>query len=270
MKTPPPKDDHLASWSASAPLRDRRFLVFVALILFLAAFGLKSEMVGPAQVWALALAIVVVAIPAIVLYLADAGAPSVEHFIPVGVGAVAVAGFATMIPQWWSYLAVALAFGLIFFAAGRLDYLRLQLREKPGHMILQEVVVACIVAGAYLVILFAHFDLPLKLIWIFLISLLGAYRSFRVLGKPLAPQRAFLFALFVGQVVAAVAWALSVYQFIPSEGYFAGMLLLVWYIDRGLIRHTVEQSFNRNVVLEYGVFGLLLAILFYSSSQPPH
>jgi hypothetical protein len=37
-----------------------------------------------------------------------------------------------------------------------------------------------------------------------------------------------------------------------------------------LIRHTVEQSLNRNVVLEYGVFGLLLAILFYSSSQPPH
>lgn len=268
MKTPPPKDNHMAG-QAGAPLRDRRFLVFIGVVLCMAAFGLKSELVGPTQIWGLAPVLLVLAVPAIYLYLADAGTPSIEHFIPVAVGAVAVAGFATLIPQWWSYLGVSLAFGVVFLAAGRLDYLRLEQREKPGHQILQEVVIFAIVAGAYLVVLFARFDLPLRLLWIFVISVLGSYRSFRIVGRAIAPQRALLFALFVGQVVAAVAWALSVYAFIPSEGYFAGMLLLVWYIDRGLIRHTVEESFTRNVVFEYGVFGLLLAILFYSSYQPP-
>ena len=36
-----------------------------------------------------------------------------------------------------------------------------------------------------------------------------------------------------------------------NEGTFAVMLLFAWYINRGLVRHTVEDSFTRNVVFEY-------------------
>jgi hypothetical protein len=46
------------------------------------------------------------------------------------------------------------------------------------------------------------------------------------------------------------------------------MLLFAWYINRGLVRHTVEDSFTRNVVLEYGAFAVVLIYLFVSSYQP--
>ena len=40
------------------------------------------------------------------------------------------------------------------------------------------------------------------------------------------------------------------------------MLLFAWYINRGLVRHTVEDSFTRNVVVEYGAFAAFLIFLF--------
>ena len=77
------------------------------------------------------------------------------------------------------------------------------------------------------------------------------------------------FALFVGQVVTFLAWAitaLSLYLQV-NEGTFAVMLLFAWYINRGLVRHTVEDSFTRNVVFEYVAFAAVLVYLFVSNYQ---
>jgi hypothetical protein len=114
------------------------------------------------------------------------------------------------------------------------------------------------------------FNAILRLVWIFTITLLASYRSFRINGTPIAPRRAFIFALFVGQVVTFLAWAilaLSIYL-VVNEGTFAVMLLIAWYINRGLVRHTVEDSFTRNVLVEYGAFGVLLAVLILLSYRP--
>jgi hypothetical protein len=45
------------------------------------------------------------------------------------------------------------------------------------------------------------------------------------------------------------------------------MLLLAWYINRGLVRHTVEETLNRQVIVEYLGFAAVLAYLFISSIQ---
>src|SRR5207253_7784277 len=98
----------------------------------------------------------------------------------------------------------------------------------------------------------------------------ASYPTLRINRTPIAPLRAFIFALFVGQVVTFLAWAitaLSLYL-VVNEGTFAVMLLFAWYINRGLVRHTVEDSFTRNVVLEYGAFAIVLIYLFVSSYQP--
>src|SRR2546426_30436 len=136
--------------------------------------------------------------------------------------------------------------------SARLDYLRLRNAEKRGHIVLQEAILALVLAGAYLVIVTIPFNIILKLLWIFTITFLASYRSFRINGIAIAPRRAFLFALFVGQVVTFLAWAieaLSIYL-VVNEGTKAVMLFFAWYINRGLVRHTVEESFTRNVVLE--------------------
>src|SRR5258706_3291193 len=271
MKTQPaPEEKYARSTVIVASERDRAFLIFAAVVLVAIALGFKSELLGPGQVWALALGLVVIAAPALLGYLrGTAEFPRIEHYIPVALGATTLAGLSLLVPELWKYLVLTLAFGTGFIIAARLDYLRLRDAEKRGHLVLQETILVLVLSGAYLVVVTLPFNPILRLLWIFTITFLDSYRSFRINGTTIAPRRAFIFALFVAQVVTFLAWAitaLSLYL-VVNEGTFAVMLLFAWYINRGLVRHTVEDSFTRHVILEYGAFAVVLVYLFVSS-QP--
>jgi hypothetical protein len=272
MKLPPMLVEKVVEAdSATRSERDRSFLIFVGVVLVAIALGFKSELLGPGQVWAIALGLVIVAAPALLGYLrGTAEFPRIEHYIPVALGATTLAGLALLVPELWKYVILTTMFGTGFIIAARLDYLRLRDAEKRGHIVLQETILVLVLAGAYLVIVTLPFNPILRLLWIFTITFFASYRSFRINGVAIAPRRAFIFALFVGQVVTFLAWAitaLSLYL-VVNEGTFAVMLLFAWYINRGLVRHTVEDSFTRNVVLEYGAFAVVLIYLFVSSYQP--
>jgi hypothetical protein len=272
MKNPPIPAERLApATTATRSERDRSFLFFTGVVLVAIALGFKSELLGQGQVWALSLGMVVVASPALLGYLRGMEEfPRIEHYIPVALGAITLAGLSLLVPELWKYLVLTAVFGAGFVLAARLDYLRLRDEEKRGHVVLQETILILAVAGAYLVIVSLHFNAILQLFWIFTITFLASYRSFRINGSAIHPRRAFIFALFVAQVVTFLAWAitaLAIYL-VVNEGTFAVMLLFAWYINRGLVRHTVEDSFTRNVVLEYGAFAVVLVYLFVSSYQP--
>ena len=273
MKLPPVLVEKVVpADTAARSERDRSFLIFASVVLVALALGFKSELLGPGQVWALALGLVVIAAPALLGYLRGTEEfPRIEHYIPVALGAITLAGL-SLFPdvQLWKYAVVVALFGVGFKIAARLDYLRLRDQEKRGHLVLQEVLLVVAVFGAYLVVVTLHFNPILQLLWIFTITFLASYRSFRINGITIPPRRAFIFALFVGQVVTFLAWAintLTLYLYIV-EGWFAVMLFLAWYINRGLVRHTVEDSFSRNVILEYGAFAVVLIYLFVSAYQP--
>jgi hypothetical protein len=273
MKVPPSPEEKPAPAAAAVRTEhDRSFLIFAGVVLFAIALGFKSELLGQGQVWALALGLVVIASPALLGYLRGAAEfPRIEHYIPVALGAVTLAGLSLLVPELWKYLALTAMFGTGFVLAARLDYLRLRDAEKRGHIVVQETILVLVLAGAYLVVvtLFRTNAIQL-LLWVFTITFLASYRSFRINGTPIAPRRAFIFAFFVGQVVTFLGWAitaLSIYL-VVNEGTEAVMLLFAWYINRGLVRHTVEESFTRNVVLEYGAFAVVLIYLFVSSYQP--
>jgi hypothetical protein len=247
--------------------RDKRFLIFVGIILVAISMGFKSEMVGPTQVWGLGVGLLVLATPALMGYLhSDTAMPSIEHFVPVVLGTLAVAGLSFLVPEWWKYALITSAFGLGFCFAAHLDYRQIRNRLKPSHIVVQEVLLAFGLAGSFLVILALHLALPLSLASIFVISMLASYRSFRVFGNPMTPRRALLFSVFVAQLVTFFGWAMTVYLYFP-EGVFTVMLFLLWYVNRGIIRHTVEESISRNVLIEYGVFIALIAYLFFISYQ---
>ncbi|MEO8745457.1 MAG: hypothetical protein ABI334_10885 [Candidatus Dormiibacterota bacterium] len=272
MKTPPiPAEKFAPATTATRSEHDRSFLIFAGVVLVAIAIGFKSELLGQGQVWALALGLVVLAAPALLGYLRGTDEfPRIEHYIPVALGAITLAGLSLLVPELWKYLALTALFGAGFVLAARLDYLRLRDSEKRGHVVLQETILILALAGAYLVVVSLHFNAILQLAWIFTITFLASYRSFRINGSAVAPRRAFIFSLFVAQVVTFLAWAitaLSIYL-VVNEGTFAVMLLFAWYINRGLVRHTVEDSFSRNVVLEYGAFAVVLVYLFVSSYQP--
>ena len=279
MKIPPSPEKAVPAATAVRSEKDRSFLIFAGVVLAAIALGFKSELLDEGQVWALSLGLVVVAAPALLGYLRGTEEfPRIEHYIPVALGAITLAGLAgghdsaghPLIAELWKYGLITAAFGGGFVLSARLDYLRLRNAEKRGHIVLQEAILALVLAGAYLVIVTIPFNIILKLLWIFTITFLASYRSFRINGIAIAPRRAFLFALFVGQVVTFLAWAieaLSIYL-VVNEGTKAVMLFFAWYINRGLVRPTVEESFTRNVVLEYGAFAVVLIYLFVSSYQP--
>ena len=272
MKTPPiPAERLVPATTIVTSERDRSFLFFSGIVLAAIALGFKSELLGQGQVWALGLGLVIVAAPALLGYLRGTEeVPRIEHYIPVALGAITLAGLSLLVPEIWKYLVLTAMFGAGFILAARLDYLRLRDEEKRGHLVLQETILILALAGAYLVVVSLHFNPILQLGWIFTITFMASYRSFRINGSVIAPRRAFTFALFVGQVVTFLAWAITALSsyLVVNEGTFAVMLLFAWYINRGLVRHTVEDSFTRNVVLEYGAFAVVLVYLFVASYQP--
>jgi hypothetical protein len=274
MKTPPGhREAPVRVAIAVEGERDRRFLVFGGVVLVVIALGFKSELLAENQVWALGLGLIVVAAPVLLGYLRTAGEPpAVEHYIPVALGAISLAGLASS-PifnlQLWQFAALSVLFGVGFVVSGRLDYLRLHGSEKRGHVVLQEAILIAFVAGAYVVVVTLPFNPILRLLWILTITFLASYRSFRINGTSIAPSRAFIFAVFVAQVVTFLAWAVTALEsyLVLNEGTFAVMLLFAWYINRGLVRHTVEDSFTRHVVLEYVAFAAVLVYLFVSNYQ---
>src|SRR5256885_3646404 len=160
MKLPPVLAEKVVTTeSGSRSERDRSFLIFAAAVLVAIALGFKSELLGPGQVWALALGLVVVAAPALLGYLRGTEEfPRVEHYIPVALGATTLAGLSLLVPELWKYLLLTAVFGAGFILAARLDYLRLRDEEKRGHVVLQETIIILALAGAYLVVVSLHFN----------------------------------------------------------------------------------------------------------------
>src|SRR3982074_1168979 len=229
MKTPPtPEDRYLRTATVVAGERDRSFLIFAGVVLVAIAFGFKSELLGQGQVWALALGLVVVAAPAVLGCLRSTEeVPRIEQYIPVALGATTLAGLSLLVPELWKYLVLTAVFGAGFIIAARLDYLRLRNEEKRGHVVLQETILILALAGAYLVVVSLHFNAILQLLWIFTITFMASFRSFRINGSAIAPRRTFIFALFVAQVVTFLAWAITALSswLVGREGPFGAMLL---------------------------------------------
>src|SRR5438067_2141996 len=86
----------------------------------------------------LGVGLIVVAAPVLLGYLRSAGEPpAVEHYIPVALGAITLAGLASspvFSLQLWQFASLSVLFGVGFVVAGRLDYLRIHGSEKRGHV----------------------------------------------------------------------------------------------------------------------------------------
>src|SRR5450759_1318082 len=171
MKIPPSPEKAAPADSTASSDRDRSFLIFAGIVLMALALGFESELLAEGQVCALALVLVVVAAPSLLGYLRGMEEfPRIEHYIPVALGAITLAGLSLLVPELWKYLVLTGVFGVGFVLAARLDYLRLRNEEKRGHVVLQETILILALAGAYLVIISLHFNAILQLFWIFTIT----------------------------------------------------------------------------------------------------
>src|SRR5438309_11103620 len=114
MKVPPMLAEKVVPTdSAGRAERDRSFLIFAGIVLVAISLGFKSELLNPGQVWALALGLVLIAAPALLGYLRGGEEfPRIEHYIPVALGAITLAGL-SLLPhvQLWKDAALAARFG---------------------------------------------------------------------------------------------------------------------------------------------------------------
>src|SRR5712692_4307872 len=107
MKVPPISAEKAVPAAAGAQSeRDRSFLIFAGVVLVAIALGFKSELLGEGQVWALALVVVVVAAPALLGYLRGTDEfPRIEHYIPVALGVITLAGLSQFPDvELWKYV----------------------------------------------------------------------------------------------------------------------------------------------------------------------
>src|SRR3979411_51477 len=116
MKIPPIPAERLAPvTTADKSERDRSFLIVAGVVRVAVAVGFKSELLGQGQVWALALGLVVIAAPALLGYLRGTEEfPRIEHYIPVALGAITVAGLSILVPEMWKYVLLTVTFGAGF------------------------------------------------------------------------------------------------------------------------------------------------------------
>src|ERR1700736_2755175 len=106
MKTPPIPAERVAPTSTTDKSeRDRSFLVFAGVVLVALALGFKSELLGQGRAWGLALGMVVLAAPALLGSLRGTEEfPRIEHYIPVALGAISLAGLSLLTTELWRYL----------------------------------------------------------------------------------------------------------------------------------------------------------------------
>src|SRR5256714_9843371 len=113
MKLPPMLAEKVVPTdSAGRAERDRSFLIFAGIVLVAISLGFKSELLNPGQVWALALGLVLIAAPALLGYLRGTEEfPRIEHYIPVALGAITLAGLSRFPPSHlWKYTAPTVPF----------------------------------------------------------------------------------------------------------------------------------------------------------------
>src|SRR6202162_2971966 len=135
MKIPPSPEKSAPAATAVHLERDRSFLLFAGVVLMGLALAFKSELLGEGQVWVLGLGLVVVAAPALLGYLRGTEEfPRIEHYIPVALGAITLAGLAgghdsaghPIVAELWKYGVITAAFGAGFVMSARLGFPRLR------------------------------------------------------------------------------------------------------------------------------------------------
>ncbi len=242
-----------------------RYIAFIALVTTVLAVALKSELLEPRAVWAGAgLLVLWTAAGFAFLHYRNRGERllTIDHYIPPLLAIVAATAFSLLTADWKAHVVVMVGMGGVIFASGYADLWRDLGWEKPGHRFLQDASLVAIVFFLWLAILASPAQIPVKILWIALAAFATGYRSFSLATR--GEWRALAYALQVAFAVAVTALALITYLpqlgYDAAAGFVAVILLLVWYVIRGLVVHGLEESLSKNVVLEYG---LMAAIAIY-------
>lgn len=248
---------------AARPNMGPRFLAFLAGLVLLLGLAERSDMLTPLALYGLVAVMAVVTIAGFGLALRQASerrwTALTPSFYLLPLMALVVAGaVSALVSDWRLHAASQAVMAVAIFAVTFVTVERFRGQRRAGYDLVQDTALIGTVLVSYVVILAGITDIVARLGLIFLVSLVAAYENLSRASS--SHSRAIVGGVVTAQVVTTVAFALISQQFLDVVR-LGPLLLVAWYVNRGLIYHVLEGSMSVQVFIEYVIGAVVCAVL---------
>ncbi|MDQ6919962.1 MAG: hypothetical protein M3Z98_11445 [Candidatus Dormibacteraeota bacterium] len=240
-----------------------RFLAYVAGLVLLLGLFERSDLLTPAGLVGLMAAMALVTIGSFGLALRQASENRLAALTPsyylIPLMAVVVAGaVSALVSDWRLHAGSQAAMAAAIFVVSFVTVARLRGQRQAWYDLLQDVALLVVVLVSYVVILAGINDILLRLTLIFAVSLVAAYEN---LSRATSSHgRALVGGVIVAQLVTGLAFALISQQFLDVVR-LGPLLLVAWYVNRGMSYHVLEGTMSIGVFVEYVIGAVVCAVL---------
>ncbi len=248
---------------AARPTVGPRFLAYVAGLVLLLGLFERSDLLTPAGLVGLMAAMALVTIGSFGLALRQASENRLAALTPsyylIPLMAVVVAGaVSALVSDWRLHAGSQAAMAAAIFVVSFVTVARLRGQRQAWYDLLQDVALLVVVLVSYVVILAGINDILLRLTLIFAVSLVAAYEN---LSRATSSHgRALVGGVIVAQLVTGLAFALISQQFLDVVR-LGPLLLVAWYVNRGMSYHVLEGTMSIGVFVEYVIGAVVCAVL---------
>ncbi len=236
-----------------------RYLGLISIWAVVVGLTFKSEVLGTAQVLAATAGLALLTTAGLAFLHAWNRTPtwwSPDHYISPVLAVVAAGAFSSspLAPDWRLHTVAMGMMGLVVYASSYVDLCRGIGRARPLHRFLRDSTTFLTLLALFFLVLQSEMPNMLKFVWIFFVSLVSGYRSFRFATE--REGRALLSAFLTAGFVAGLAFGMVNYVNQDAK-YVAVVLSFAWYAYQGFIVHTLDDSLTRRIFLEYGLFAVI-------------
>jgi uncharacterized protein DUF5656 len=257
-----PVRPRLAPAPTATPVKlGTRYLGFLSACAVIIGLAFKSELLAPNQVWQATAGLVAFTTAGLMFLHARNRTPiwfSLDYYVCPALAVIAAAAFSMLASDWRLHAAAMAAMGLTIYTSSYVDLCRGIGRVRPLHRFLRDASIFLALLALFFLVLQSELPNAVKFVWIFFVSLLSGYRSFRLVTQ--REGRAMFSAFITAQMVTALAFGMVTYLN-QGNAYVAVVLAFAWYANQGFILHALDDSLTRRVFLEYGLFAVICIYL---------
>jgi hypothetical protein len=240
-----------------------RYLAYVAGLLLVLGLFERSDILPATGIYVLVGAMAVVTVLAFGIALRATAsdresAMAAGHYVVPAMAVVVAGAVSVLVADWRMHLGGQLLMAIAIFAATYVTLERFRGRRRPGHDFLQDAALILVLLGAYMAVLAGVNSIALRLLLVFVATLAAAYENLARATK--VSNRALVGAVIVAQVVTAIAFGLISYQFLDVTR-LATILMVAWYVNRGLGYHVLEGTMSPGIFVEYAIGALVCVAL---------
>jgi hypothetical protein len=248
---------------AAHPTIGPRFLAYLAGMVLLLGLFERSDLLTTGGLVGLVTAMAVVTVAGFGLAIHQASeerwtALTPSFYLTPLLAVLVAAAVSALVSDWRIHAGSQAAMGAAIFAVSFVTVERFRGQRRAGYDLLQDTALIAVVLVAFVVILAGINDIVLRLSLVFVVSMVSAYENLSRAST--SHSRAIVGGVVTAQVVTTVAFALISQQFL-DVARLGPLLLVAWYVNRGLIYHVLEGTMSVGVFVEYAIGAAVCAVL---------